>query len=74
MKSGKGPRKMFQSVIKGVLNMVLLAATSYFLWDMMKVYLEENTYFSVTSKPVTKIDLPTLTVCLKSKNENGTQL
>ena len=53
MKSGKGPRKMFQSVIKSVLNMVLLAATSYFLWDMMKVYLEENTYFSVTSKPVT---------------------
>ena len=64
MKSGKGPRKMVQSVIKGVLNMVLLAATSYFPWDMMKVYLEENTYFSVTSKPVTKIDLPTLTVCL----------
>ena len=65
------PRLAQRNVTEWVVKCALFLATSYFVLDMMLEYLEENTTFSVTSKPVTKDDLPTITVCLKSKNENG---
>ena len=60
--------KVFQCVIYAV----LLLTTSYFITEMFEEYLEENTNFSVTKQSLTKDDLPTLTICLKSKRVNGT--
>ena len=36
---------------------------------MVKEYLAENTNFSITEEPITKEDLPTITICILIRTE-----
>ena len=51
-----------------IIYLSLIALAAFFLSGMIEEYLEDNTNFSIIQESMSKEDLPTITVCLKSES------
>ena len=51
-----------------IIYVIFIALAAFFLSGMIEEYLEGNTSFSITQQPMSKEDLPTVTVCLNSES------
>ena len=54
--------------IKVIIYVIFISLAAFFLSGMIKEYLEDNTSFSITQQSMSKEDLPTVTMCLKSES------
>ena len=59
------PSKLFGLTI----NIALLIATLLFVEQLIQEYMEGNTNFSATKKPMTQNDIPTATICIQATME-----
>ena len=59
------PTKLFGLII----NIALLIATLVFVEQLVQEYMEGNTNFSVTKKPMNENDIPTATICIQATME-----
>ena len=67
-------QKLFNlQIFEFLVNVLLLVTTYIFTTEMIYEYLEGNTNFSVTEKPIDVEDIPTLTICLESKRIHGSK-
>ena len=58
-------------IVEFIIYTILLSTSFYLIHVMIKEYLAENTYFSVSKEPITIEDLPTITICIATrKNKN----
>ena len=55
--------KLFELTI----NIALLITTLVLVEQLIQEYMEGNTNFSVTKKPITQNDIPTATICIHAK-------
>ena len=53
-----------------IIYVSLIALAVFFLSGMIEEYLEDNTNFSIIQESMSKKDLPTITVCLKSESSD----
>ena len=63
-------------IVEFMIYTILLSTSFYLIHVTIKEYLAENTYFSVSKKPITIEDLPTITFCIatrKNKNDEKDQ-
>ena len=56
-------------LLKGCFLSLFLLASSFFVKSIMKEYLEGTKYFSTIQKPLSKDDLPTITICILSSRK-----
>ena len=47
----------------------LVLTSTYFISEVVKEYLAENTNFSIKEESITKEDLPTITICISIETE-----
>ena len=67
MKNQRKYLKMLKP-IKVIIYVIFISLAAFFLSGMIKEYLEDNTSFSITQQSMSKEDLPTVTMCLKSES------
>ena len=72
MQAQKGPVNKFsfaQDLLAFITNATLFAATFYFIFHILQEFMEENTAFSVSKRPISSDDFPTATICLFGKRK-----
>ena len=58
-----------REVLEYLVYVALVLTSTFFIAEMVKEYLAENTNFSITEEPITKEDLPTITICILIRTE-----
>ena len=56
-------------VLEGLASLALFCTSSYFISEMVKEYLTENTNFSITEQTIAREDLPTFTICIATRKQ-----
>ena len=72
MQAPKGPLNkcsLAQSLLAFITNAILFSATFYFIFCILQEFMEGNTAYSVSKRPISNDDFPTATICLFGKRK-----